>query len=421
MQEIISKHKKSLTSGIFSVCSAHPKVIEALFLHEQYTSNKVLIEATSNQVNQFGGYTGMKPINFIDFVKKIAKQSNFDVNRIIFGGDHLGPNCWTNENYEVAMHKSNVLIEEYVKAGFTKIHLDASMPCKGDPKLLSPEIIAARAALMCKHAENIATDEQLEKLGYIIGTEVPVPGGENEELTAIHISKKDDIKQTIDLHLNEFDSHGITHAKNKILGIVVQPGVEFDHSKVFDYDKTKTKEIVNFISQTPWVYEAHSTDYQSKENLRDLVHDSFAILKVGPALTFAFREAILSLASIEDILMPEHKKSNLINVLIKTLLNNPQHWDKYYRGNFDSIRQQLLFSLSDRIRYYWTDSTINESLTIMLKNLQAIEIPMSLISQFFPLQYKLILSGKFKNNVNNLVLSKIQDVLADYSYACTSG
>ncbi len=49
--------------GITSVCSAHPMVIEAAMAQALRRGHEpvVLIEATSNQVNQDGGYTGMSP------------------------------------------------------------------------------------------------------------------------------------------------------------------------------------------------------------------------------------------------------------------------------------------------------------------------------------------------------------------------
>ena len=56
-----------------------------------------------------------------------------------------------------------------------------------------------------------------------------------------------------------------------------------------------------------FVYEAHSTDYQRKETLRQMVKDHFVILKVGPALTFAMREALFSLDFIEKELLDLHK------------------------------------------------------------------------------------------------------------------
>ena len=133
MKDIIARHKAGEHLGICSVCSAHPLVIEAALRFDLNTNNKVLIEATSNQVNQFGGYTGMTPAHFRDFVLNIAKHVGFPRERLILGGDHLGPNCWQNEPAEAAMDKSVELIKAYVAAGFTKIHLDASCPAPTTP------------------------------------------------------------------------------------------------------------------------------------------------------------------------------------------------------------------------------------------------------------------------------------------------
>ncbi|SSY85040.1 D-tagatose-1,6-bisphosphate aldolase subunit gatZ [Aggregatibacter actinomycetemcomitans] len=133
MQELVKKHKAGQQVGICSVCSAHPPVVEAALRFDLETDNDVLIEATSNQVNQFGGYTGMKPTDFKAFVYQIAEKVNFPKERIILSGDHLGPNCWQNEAAEMAMEKAKALVIDYAKAGFTKIHLDASMSCADDP------------------------------------------------------------------------------------------------------------------------------------------------------------------------------------------------------------------------------------------------------------------------------------------------
>ena len=146
MKDIITRHKAGEDLGICSVCSAHPLVIEAALRFDLHTDNKVLIEATSNQVNQFGGYTGMKPADFRDFVLKIAKEVGFPHERLILGGDHLGPNCWQNEPADAAMEKSIALIIAYVAAGFSKIHLDASMstPARGGGTACCPTVQSRR-------------------------------------------------------------------------------------------------------------------------------------------------------------------------------------------------------------------------------------------------------------------------------------
>ena len=149
MKTLIARHKAGEHIGICSVCSAHPLVIEAALAFDLNSTRKVLIEATSNQVNQLGGYTGMTPADFREFVFAIADRVGFARERIILGGDHLGPNCWQQENADAAMEKSVELVKAYVRAGFSKIHLDASMSCAGDPVPLVPETVAERAAVLC--------------------------------------------------------------------------------------------------------------------------------------------------------------------------------------------------------------------------------------------------------------------------------
>ncbi len=52
---------------------------------------------------------------------------------LILGGDHLGPNPWTRLPADQAMEKAAAMVAAYAAAGFTKIHLDASMACADDP------------------------------------------------------------------------------------------------------------------------------------------------------------------------------------------------------------------------------------------------------------------------------------------------
>jgi D-tagatose-1,6-bisphosphate aldolase subunit GatZ/KbaZ len=80
--------------GITSVCSGHPLVIGAALLCGKAQGAAVLSEATCNQVNHQGGYTGMTPAQFRRFVAEIAARVGFDPEHLILGGDHLGPNPW---------------------------------------------------------------------------------------------------------------------------------------------------------------------------------------------------------------------------------------------------------------------------------------------------------------------------------------
>ncbi|GKX61176.1 tagatose-bisphosphate aldolase subunit GatZ [Leminorella grimontii] len=418
MKEIVKQHKQHGAQGICSVCSAHPRVIEAALHFDLNTNRKVLIEATSNQVNQFGGYTGMTPKDFRLFVYAIADRLGFPHDRIILGGDHLGPNCWQNEPAEVAMQKAQTLVADYVKAGFSKIHLDASMSCAGDAVPLDPDEVASRAARLCKAAEEAATEEQKRQLTYVIGTEVPVPGGEASAINEIHVTTQKDAAYTIESHQKAFRALGLDDAISRIVAVVVQPGVEFDHSQVILYQPEKAKALSDFIESTPLVYEAHSTDYQTKASYRSLVNDHFAILKVGPALTFALREAIFSLAHIEKALIAPEKSSRVLEVIDSVMLDEPGYWKKYYSDVFSHSLLDIHFSLSDRIRYYWPHQRINQSVDTLMANLQNVRIPLGLVSQYFAQQFERVMENKLRLTPENLVMDKIQDVLRAYAYGC---
>lgn len=419
MKDILKQHKSGELIGICSVCSAHPLVIEAALRLDLHSDRQVLIEATSNQVNQFGGYTGMQPIDFRDFVLNIAENVGFPQQRLLLGGDHLGPNCWQNETAEVAMAKAEVLIARYVEAGFSKIHLDASMSCADDPSPLDPMTVAARAARLCAVAERVATPQQKQKLTYVIGTEVPVPGGESAAIEQVHITRPEDAKATIDMHHQAFTDAGLKEAISRIIAIVVQPGVEFDHSRVVHYQPTLARELSAFIATTPLVYEAHSTDYQTRDSYRHLVEDHYAILKVGPALTFALREAIFALANIEHVLIAPGEQSQVMAVVDRVMLDEPNYWKKYYHPTFSRSLIDLHFSLSDRIRYYWPHPSISHAVSGMLANLDAVDLPLGLLSQFMPVQFDRVMSGELDATPHALIIDKIQDVLRAYRYGCT--
>ena len=156
LQEHLAKRRRGIATGIYSVCSAHPWVIRAAAEQAVEDSSVLLLEATSNQVNQFGGYTGMRPAEFRHFVLRHIEDAGLDAARLVLGGDHLGPNPWRGLPAVEAMAHAEVMVSEYVSAGFTKIHLDTSMPCVGDPEQLSDEVIAQRSVQLCKAAERAA-------------------------------------------------------------------------------------------------------------------------------------------------------------------------------------------------------------------------------------------------------------------------
>ena len=419
LADTIKRHKAGESVGVYSVCSAHPTVVEAAIAQAGADGTYVLIEATSNQVDQFGGYTGLRPAEFRDLVLGLADQSGFPRERVVLGGDHLGPNRWQRESASAAMAKAEVLIAAYVEAGYRKIHLDCSMSCADDPAVLDDEVVAGRAARLMRVAEDAAQRAGIEGPMYVIGTEVPVPGGAHETLDKLTPTPADRARKTIAAHRTAFEEAGLQHVWPRVMALVVQPGVEFDHLHVIDYERSATVELRRVLDgEEHLVFEAHSTDYQRPAQLRELVEDHWAVLKVGPGLTFAMREALFALTFIENELIPRPSRSNLVEVIERRMLANPDYWQGYYEGDTIAQRTARRYSYSDRLRYYWADDEVDAARRSLLSNLDRTGIPLPLISQFLPYQYDRIRAGELEPVAQSLVIDRIRDAMRPYSRAC---
>ena len=425
-REILMLNKKGRSTGIYSVCSAHEAVLKAGMLQAEEDNSILLIESTSNQVNQDGGYTGMMPLDFVGFVSSLAKQMDFDSSMILLGGDHLGPNTWQHLPAKEAMKRANILVHEYVKAGFLKIHLDASMFLADDQgdrtKPLADEIVAVRAAELCSSAEQAweRFRQGCPKPLYIIGTEVPIPGGARQD-NAVKVTLPEDAAKTIAVTRKAFYDRQLQSAWKRVCGVVVQPGVEFSDDQVFDYRPEAaiclSREIKNHENL---VYETHSTDYQTPQALAQMVPDHFCILKVGPWLTFAYREALFALVEIEKDLYEgkPDRQSFLRKRLEKIMVGNPKHWKKYYPGTESEKKLKRKFSYLDRSRYYWPDEGLRGAKEKLYSNLRITGIPLALISQYMPNQYLQVRQGRINCDPEALVFSKVREVLSIYSDAC---
>jgi D-tagatose-1,6-bisphosphate aldolase subunit GatZ/KbaZ len=255
---------------------------------------------------------------------------------------------------------------------------------------------------------------------YVIGTEVPVPGGEADLEDAGAPTAPAAAKRTLDVHCRAFLDAGLHAAWRRVVAMVVQPGVDFDTSRVQHYDAARAAALSAFIAGHPGlVFEAHSTDYQRESALHEMVRDHFAILKVGPAATFALREALLALCQIEDELVPAGRASHLMRVLDDVMLAKPDHWRKHYRGSSDEQRVLRRYALSDRCRYYWGEPPVAAALETLYANLEATTIPLPLLSQHLPEQHTDVVNGRLGNTPRALVEHKIGRVLSQYARACS--
>ena len=419
MSSILQKHLATRKLGIYSVCSAHPWVIRAAAEQAVVDDSLLLVEATSNQVNQFGGYTGMRPAAFRSFVLEHAKAAALAPEKLILGGDHLGPNPWRALSATEAMGRAETMVSEYVQAGFTKIHLDASMACGGDPAQLSDEVVAQRTVQLCNAAEHAHTSG--DRPVYVIGTEVPVPGGATHAVLELDATSTTAAAHTLAVHKRAFEEQGLASVWPRVIALVVQPGVEFDHDAVVAYDRRKALALSNWLRAQPEdiVFEAHSTDYQLPQAYVEMVEDGFAILKVGPALTFAMREALGALEDMESQLIPEPQRSSLSKTVEETMLREPGDWMPYYGGSAAEQKLLRLYSYSDRIRYYWHRPEIAAAVARLISNLSSVTIPESMLSRYLPTQYLRLRKKEIAGDPASLVVDKIRDVLRNYAAACS--
>ncbi|MCL4151054.1 UNVERIFIED_CONTAM: hypothetical protein GTU68_002529 [Idotea baltica] len=379
---LIDNNRNGNAGGLPCFCTANEHVIRAALKYAFKHKTPVVIEATCNQVNQGGGYTGMKAEDFSAWIKTLAKEYGVPESNIILGGDHLGPNPWRHLDVKEAMKKAEVLVEDYAKAGFRKIHLDASMAC-GDEPTPSFEQVAKRAARLCKVAETHSPHP--DELIYIIGTEVPIPGGETDDMGGLSVTTVDRLNETIDTHRAAFNTEGLDHVWPKIVSVVTQPGVDFSHTAVHRFKPAEANALSTEVKNIPQMtFEAHSTDYQPTIALKQLVDQHFFFLKVGPELTFRMREAVFALAQIEQQVVSKEAQSNLIGVIDQAMHDNPGDWDQYYRGTATEVEQLKHFSYSDRIRYYWAKPTVQQALETLCSNINTANVPETIISQYFP-------------------------------------
>jgi D-tagatose-1,6-bisphosphate aldolase subunit GatZ/KbaZ len=425
LRDVLRRNRQSGKGGVYAVCSAHPHVIDAAIQQSIEDGCVLHVESTSSQVNQFGGYTGQTPRQFADALRSTAQLAGLKPQSVLLGGDHLGPFPWRQEASSAALEKASALVRDCVLAGYVKIHLDASMACADDGDTgPSEETVADRAAMLCQVAEKAFHElpSGSPQLVYVIGTEVPAPGGESLKAQAPGITAAEHVHQTMEIFRRAFDKRDLQAAWERVIALVVQPGVDFEADTIFDYDRASAYALSAALSAHPAiVYEAHSTDYQSPNSLRQMVEDHFAILKVGPWLTFAFREALFSLAAIERELLdrrPGHRLSQVREALEETMLLNPTHWKSYYHGDEKEVHRSLTYGYSDRCRYYWNEPSVQREVARLFDNLGTLRIPPTVVSQFLPLEYDAIRDGRLQATPEQLIRHHVRHVLRVYSRAC---
>ncbi len=409
LRDIVARNKAGECIAIPSVCSAHPEVLTASLQLASRLNQPLVIEATSNQVNQFGGYTGMNARAFVSFIDDLISKTGIDPDLVVLGGDHLGPQVWKSESADVAMAKAHALVSDYVQAGINKIHLDCSEGCKGEPPQLDDETAAKRAALLAVSCRNAASAP--EDLTFVVGTEVPPPGGARlGEDGHVVPTAPEAASATLVAHQAAFAEQGIADLWPQVSGLVVQPGVEFAPDQVFHLPTGRDPGLRDVVSKYPGIcLEAHSTDYQPPETFPKLANMGFAFQKVGPALTFALRRALYALDQIVQKQSPS--AIGLPQVMEAAMRDNPKYWRSHYTEEDTS---QWHFSYADRIRYYWPLPEVQQAVGTLISKFDELKVPDQVLAESFSPDVLDRAEGLASSRAIAIVRSEVQVALLPY-------
>ena len=431
-QRLIESRQRGKPQGICSVCSAHPRVIAAAMAEAQDGEMPLFIESSANQVNQFGGTSGLQPGGFREFVFAAAGRIAFPEGKIVLGGGHLGPSPWRNEPAEQAMQRACDLTADCVRAGYTKIHLEAGTILKGDPQDgyggPAPEVIARRIARMAAAAERAFRESGRAGGGrnasppvYLIGVDVPSQGDGPAQEGSREVTEVRDFEQILAACRTEFVEAGVEDAWTRVMGAVVRPGIGYGDHEVLEYDRGKSADLIAAAKlHSNLILEATCTDYQRPEHLNQLVEDGVSVLEVGPALTFAMRECLFALECIEKEIFGWTYKARLSQLgmfLDKAMRDNPVHWQDNFSGSPQDLYLALKYSRSDPSRHYWQVPMVADAVDFLIENLKQADMPPTLISQYLPRHYPEIAEGRLKADPEQLIQASIRMVLKDYSVA----
>lgn len=299
------------------------------------------------------------------------------------------------------------------------------MKVASDPAgALDKRVVAARGARLCRAAEEAFASYRAQHRDavhpvYVIGSEVPIPGGATEQEDSVAVTKSADCKETIEIYRAAFEENGLCDAWKSVTAVVVQPGVEFGDDVVFPYNSAKAGSLTAMLREYPrLVFEGHSTDYQPESCLSAMVRDGIAILKVGPALTFALREALFALSAIEAQMIVPERQAYFPAVLEREMCAHPENWERHYHGDPDALRLARSYSLSDRARYYLGNETIQAAIDRLMQNMARVQIPQGLLRQYFPTIAERVMTGDMEASPTALIERVIMETADRYISAC---
>ena len=349
------------TKSLPSFCTANMDVLNSIMFFCHLNKLPCLIECTSNQVNQNGGYTRKTPKKFVKEIIKLRKKIKLKKNHLLLGGDHLGPLPWKNISSKAALKNSIKLINSFLNEKFCKIHIDTSIKCKDDV-IFNNEIIFQRTKEIL---ENINIKQKLKDKFLVIGSEVPLSGsGDDKKITLTNLKQIEEETKKFRKILKRANLKRIRQ-----FGLVVEPGMKYMHYSIKKPNFKKFYKKKKLSKKNNFVYEAHSTDYQPDIILKKLVKNNFKFLKVGPELTYNYSRSLFFMQNIEEKLRVK-KESMLKENIINSMKKNKKYWFNYYGKD----KKLFLESKLDRMRYYVNEKNVEGAIKILKKNINSLNM-----------------------------------------------
>ncbi len=426
LAEVLGHQKKGRPRALYAACTANGFAIQAVLRRARQDGTPALVESTAGQVNLSGGYSGLTPDLFRRQVLQMAAGMGVAPGQVILGGDHIGPHLWRRMPAGQAMQKAAALTAACVAAGYRKIHLDPVSPCGDDPLLadgsLPLELVCRRTAELGRVAEQAAEKAKISPPVYVIGSDVPPPGGEIGAAGPPSVTDPGRLRDFLSACRRAFESMELMPAWERVYAVVVHTGAAFSPLMVQPYSSDRLKPLTALISRDKSrVLEAHSTDFQTEEDLAAMVKDHCGVLKVGPALTYALREALFALAEMERRTLGARKDvtcSRLPEVMERLMVAEPGFWQTYYQGSEGEQAHLRQHALSDRIRYYWARPEAEAARQQLFANLRRYPPPLSVVRECLPAAGDKIGTGRLDNDPGAIVLDRIGQVTKTYARAC---
>ena len=409
--EMRQRAKGKNLRGFYGIHSTHPLVLRAAMRQALGDGNVLLVEFDGPQR---GKNSIKRPGDYTLFLNKLACDNGFPPERLVIGSGQMRVNSrqvLQEEQSRLQFHEKAVAwVVECVNAGFEKIYLESG-------ELTESGQIAALQADLCRAAENA-----FERAGtgkgqpyYVLGT-LFTAADENKQLKPEEIV--DSVTAIWKAGKKAFQAAGLEDAWQRVIALAVQPEMGYTDYEVKPY-QSETALGLKQLSEKygRFVYEVPSADYQPSLSVERLHADRFAILGIGPELTFTMREALFSLAMLENEWMigkPGARLSNLIVELDKAMQLDPQGWRDVYKGNgFEQLLARK-YSCRDLSRNYWQERDVEAAVEQLMKNLVQNPPPLPILRQFFAGGYELAGDTLGGNWPEELLIRKIQNVIEPY-------